>query len=144
MESGHSRKPLKIGVKEGDGEPPGYEWTVLILDVAFKEAMKFLDENQYDHVARQFRELAKCREPTQCQTVDVRNIEDFFELRDKGGILGRINIRVFFHVDRERRKVAVLGTINKTNDGKTPAGVRIQMRRRKRQYQDLMNHSNID
>ena len=34
-------KKLKTGVQEGGGPPPGYRWSVLILDMAFSES-KFL------------------------------------------------------------------------------------------------------
>ncbi len=56
-------KPIKIGVKEGGGPPPGYEWNVEILDQAFEEAIEFLDEDQYDHMAEQVRQLARQPDP---------------------------------------------------------------------------------
>lgn len=40
-----AKKLLKIGVQRGAGPPPGYRWTVLILDIAFDEAMSFLSED---------------------------------------------------------------------------------------------------
>ncbi len=129
------RKPVKVGVKEGGGPFPGYKWNVDLLDQSHGEAMSFLTEDQYDHIARQVRELAMEDEPTQCLTVDVRPIECFFELRDKGGILKRINVRVFFFLNREEpRTIVVLGCINKKNDGKTPDYARVLMRYRMRKY----------
>src|SRR5262245_30271387 len=92
----HMSEILKIGVHQGDGPPPGYAWNVLIIDFAFDEAMKFLDEAQYAHLAEQFRELAGQADPTRSLTVSVDAIEDFHELRDKGGVLGKINVRVFY------------------------------------------------
>ena len=50
---------VKIGVKEGGGLPPGYEWNVEIFDQAFDEAMSFLTEDEYAHLASQVRELAR-------------------------------------------------------------------------------------
>lgn len=95
-----SRKPdppqAKIAVQQGGGPPPGYQWTVLILDQAYKEATQLLDDDQYAHLAAQVKELARADEPTRSETVDVRAIGDFHEIRDKGGILKRLNIRVFF------------------------------------------------
>ena len=29
------RKEVKVGVKEGDGPPPGYKWNVAILEVSY-------------------------------------------------------------------------------------------------------------
>lgn len=128
------RKPVKIGVKEGGGPPPGYQWNVEILEQAFAEAMGFLNADQYSHLASQFRELAGQDEPSQSQTVDVRPIEDFYELRDKGGILRRMNTRIFFFIHKKMRTIIILGAIKKENDGATPTGDKITMRRRKRLY----------
>lgn len=134
MADDQPRKPIKVGVRAGGGSPPGYKWKVDVLDHAYREAMAIMDEEQYSHIARQFRELASEDEPTTSQTIDIRSIEDFFELRDKGGVLKKLNIRVFFCICREKRTLAVLGTMNKKNDGKTPDHVRILMRYRMRKY----------
>src|SRR6059036_3055152 len=93
------RKAVKVGVHEGGGPPPGYLWSVAILDQSFSEAMAILNGDQYEHLARQVKELAKEPDPTHSQTVDVRPIDHFYELREKGGILKRLNMRVFFFVD---------------------------------------------
>src|SRR5437763_654509 len=98
MAEDQSRKTVKVGVKEGDGPPPGYQWNVDVLDQAHSNAMSFLSEEQYDHLARQVRELARQDEPTRRETVDVRSVEEFYEIRDKGGVLKKINARVFFCV----------------------------------------------
>lgn len=45
---------VKVGVRQGGGPPPGYRWTVLIPDLAYTEAMKFLSDDQYQHLAMQF------------------------------------------------------------------------------------------
>jgi hypothetical protein len=78
--------------------------------------------------------LARGDEPTKCQTVDVRPIEDYFEIRDKGGLLKKINARIFFCVCHSTRTIAVVGAINKKNDGPTPDHVKILMRYRTRRY----------
>ena len=67
-------------------------------------------------------------------TNDVRPIEGFHELRDKGGILGNLNVRVFFTLQKSESALVVLGVIKKQNDGPTPAGDKIRMRRRMRKY----------
>ena len=134
------RKGLKIGVKEGGGPPPGYQWNVDLLDQAVAEAMSFLTQEQYDHIARQVRELARENDPTRSATVDVRPIEGFYEIRDKGGVLKKINVRVFFCLCRKTRTIAILGAINKKNDGATPQYVKILMEYRTRNY--LNEHGN--
>jgi phage-related protein len=128
------RRSVKIGVKERGGPPPGYLWNVALLGQAYDEAMSFLNEDQYSHLACQVRELAAQEEPTRCETVDVRPIEDFHEIRDKGGILGKINARIFFFNHKETRTIVILGAIKKENDGPTPIGDLRTMRRRKRIY----------
>jgi hypothetical protein len=129
-----SKKPVKIGVRIGGGPPPGYAWNADIIDRAYDEAMKFLDAEQYDHMAGQVRELALQDDPTHSQTVDVRPIEDFHEIRDKGGILKSLNVRVFFFARKETRTIVVLGAVKKENNGPTPGVDKITMRRRKRLY----------
>jgi hypothetical protein len=130
------RKAVKIGVKEGGGPPPGYQWNVDILEQSFEEATAFLNEDQYDHLANQVRELARQGDPTHSNTVDVRSVEDFHEIREKGGVLKRLNVRVFFFVHVPSRTIVVLGTIKKENNGPTPMGDKITMRRRKRLYME--------
>ena len=128
------RKTVKIGVKEGGGPALGYRWNVEVLDRAYDEAMGFLNQDQYDHLAAQVRELARQDDPTHSDTVDVRPIEDDHEVRDKGGILGKINVRVFFFVRKPSRSIVVLGAIKKEEDGATSTADKITMRWRKRQY----------
>lgn len=127
-------KPVKVGVREGGGPPPGYRWNVDIIDRAFDEAMGFLDLDQYDHIANQVRDLASQDDPSHSQSVDVRPIEGFHEIRDKGGILKRMNTRIFFFIFKPTRTIVVLGAIKKEADGPTPDGDRITMRRRMRLY----------
>src|SRR4051794_11182375 len=98
-------KPIKIGVKEGGGPPPGYRWNVEIFDQAYDAAMAFLDEDQYSHMVAQVQELARQDDPTHSETVDVRPIEDSYEIRDKGGILQRLNVRIFFFVHKSSRTI---------------------------------------
>lgn len=111
------------------------EWRFLWNDRYRADARaeaSFLDEIQYHHVADQFKVLAEHTDPRRSEVVDVRSIEDFFELRDKGGPLGGINLRVFFTVDRRTRTILVPGVIKKQNDGPTLLKDKIRMRARKR------------
>lgn len=125
---------VKVGVEKGGGPPPGYVWNVWILDLAFEEAMSYLTQDQYQHVAMQFKELAREIDPSHPATASVDAVEDFFELRDKGGVLGNMNVRVFFCLDKDRAAIVVLGTIKKQNNGPTPLGDKLRMARRRRKY----------
>ena len=68
------------------------------------------------------RELARQEDPTHSSTVDVRPVEDFHGIRDKVGVLGRINVRVFFFFYKPTRTIVVIGAIKKENNGLTPMG----------------------
>ncbi len=125
---------LKVGVWQGGGPPPGYRYTVLIPDVAYDEAIGFLRPDQYSHAAEMVKDLAAQDDPTHSPSQRVEAIDDYHELKDKGGILGKINLRVFFYVDKARSVLLVLGAINKNIEGQTPRSVRIRMRRRLRKY----------
>jgi len=125
---------IKVGVRRGSGPPPGYLWTVFLLDFVHDEAMKFLTPAQYEHVSGLVRELATSDDPTHPVGLSVSSIEDFHELRDRAGVLGGLNVRVFFYFDKQIAAIVVLGAIAKQNNGKTPVGDRIRMQRRKRKY----------
>lgn len=127
------KKQLKTGVNQGDGTPP-FQWNIIVLDLAMKEASSFLDDAQYHHVAEQVQELAREVDPTHPATQRVASVEDFFELKDKGGPLGKINVRVFFFMDKPHVAIVVLGAIFKQNEGKTPEADKVRMGRRKRKY----------
>ena len=116
------------------GPPPGHEWNVEYLSVAQHEALRFLTTAQYRHMVDQLRSLAREKDPTHPCTVRVENIEDFWELKDKGGPLGKINVRVFFFLVNDDRTIVVLGAFKKENDGLTPPATRVLMRARKRKY----------
>lgn len=127
-------KPVRVGLRQGGGPEPGYLWSVLYLSSARAEAGDFLTESQYAHVVDLMRALAREPQPTHPRTVDVRAVEDFWEIRDKGGILGKVNLRVFFVVNAEEKQIIVLGAINKSAEGQTPTWAKIRIRRRIREH----------
>lgn len=127
-------KPLKAGLKAGGGPLPGYCWNVAYLSVAREEAMRFLNEEQYAHAVDLVRALASEPDPTHPSTVTVETIEEFFELKDKGGVLGKINLRVYFIIDRSEKLIVILDAIKKEADGQTPTWVKIRVRNRVRRF----------
>ncbi len=84
------------------------------MELAFREATKAFNQAQYQHLVLQFQELAREDIPTHSKTADIDAIEDFHELRDKGGVLGSVNARVFFGIDKQSRAIVILGAIQKT------------------------------
>ena len=105
-----------------------------MIDFVRAEVLAFLNIDQYQHFVLQFKELARENDPGHSQTASVDAIEDFFELRDKGGILGKLNVRIFFHLDKARSAIVILGGIKKQNEGATPPGDKRRMARRRRKY----------
>lgn len=130
------KKEVKIGVRKGGGAPPGYLWTVKVLEVAYREATAFLTETEYQHMAMQVKMLATERTPSHSQFCSVDAVEDYHELREFGGPLGGKNVRIFFglRTGQGANELVVLGAIIKQNNGPTPQGDKIRMRRRWRKY----------
>ena len=129
-----AKKQVKVGVNQGDGPPPGFLWNVWMLGFSQDEAGRFLNEGQYVHLALEMQDLATERSPSHSQRFSIDAIEDFFELRDWGGILYPFNVRVYFGIDKSRSALVVLGVTNKQNNGPTPVGDKVRMRRRWKKY----------
>lgn len=125
---------VKTLAVKGGGPPPGFAWNVKGLDLAEREARETLEPKHYRHIKFAFQELAREKTPSHTAVCDVKPIEDFFELRDCGGVLGNKNVRVFFGLDKDSSSIVILGTILKKNDGQTRQGDKIRMRRRWRKY----------
>lgn len=96
--------------------------------------MQFLSEAQYGHVIDLMQALAAEPDPRRPKSLTVARIDDFYELKDKGGILGKINLRVFFIVEERDRVVLVLGAIKKEAEDQTPEWAKIRIRSRIRRY----------
>ncbi len=127
-------KSLKVGLREGAGAPPGYLWNVFYLSVARDEATGFLNDGQYAHAVDLLRALASEPDPGRAVIVAVEAVEDFYELKDKGGILGRINLRIFFTVLPKEKAILVLGAIKKEAEGQTPTWAKTRIRYRLRKF----------
>ncbi|MCC7291232.1 MAG: hypothetical protein IT449_04115 [Phycisphaerales bacterium] len=107
-------------------------WSLAYLDVTATEGRKLLTEDQYAHLVQQFEALSCEEDPRRSRTQDIRQIEDFWELREKGGLLGRMNVRVYFTVLESERLILVLKVYKKEEEGQTPGYVKIAVRNRLR------------
>jgi hypothetical protein len=122
---------LVIKPSPSEGEPAA--WRLAFFEQAVAEAKSFLTEPQYAHAVEQFELLAQEEDPTHPVLADVKAINDFHELRDKGGVLGKINLRVYFWVcDAPLRIIVVLGAWKKEAEGKTPPRILARMKSRRR------------
>ncbi len=115
-------------------------WGLAYLKVASSEGRTFLNEMQYDHAVEQFEILACEKDPSHPgRGLDVQPHGDFFELRDKGGVLRKINLRVYFIlIDKPTKTIVVLGAYKKEDEGQTPKRVVIKMKNRARIVRTLL------
>ena len=98
--------------------------------------MGFLTLLQYRHIRDQYWDLARQTDPAHpaYQLVDVRTIGTYFELRDKGGILGKINFRGYFYIDKENKLIVILGADKKERESQTGQAVKERIEHRLRTY----------
>ena len=80
-------------------------WQLRYLAVADDEADGILDPDEKSYVIQQCRDLATNQDPTHSPTQDVRAIDAYHELRLKGGLLGKKNIRVFFFLWKRKTRI---------------------------------------
>jgi len=59
---------------------------------------------------------------------------DFWELKAKGGTLGRKNMRVYFRHDDKNNDIVVLHTYKKEDDGQSPPHIQIRLKNRWKCY----------
>ena len=122
---------IRAVLRQGSGDPPA-QWSVYVLEAANTSAEKLLNPEQREHVIEQVRDLARHADPGRSNVLDIDRVEDFYELRDKGGLLGKINLRVFYFFRKDKRTLVILGVERKEAEGQTPAWMKIKMRARKR------------
>lgn len=135
MDEAKSKKPVRVLVWQGGGAPPGYEWTVNCLTLAYDDATRLLDDGQYEYIAMQVRDLAQHKNPMISSTLDVDKVETFWELREKGGPLGKgVNVRVFFDTVDQHRVLRILGVDVKKKEGHTSVPVKERIQRRQRKW----------
>jgi hypothetical protein len=64
----------------------------------------------------------------------IESIQSFYELKEKGGILGRINLRVYFGTIPEEHKLVIAKTYKKDEEGPPPRYVVISVEDRLEEY----------
>ena len=119
---------------ENGGPPPGYLWGVEAFPQVRHEAVKVISDDQFRHIADQVKELARLKEPSKSELVDVRRVDNMYELRDSGGELRNLNVRLFFYIDKSRNVLVLLGFFKKKTDGPTPRVDKLRMKTRLNRY----------
>lgn len=109
--------------------------TVVVLEAAKKEGRAFLTPGQYEHIVQLEQELVEFGSSKLRPDLDIRQLEGtLWELRDKGGVLGKKNVRVYFAFLSERHEIVVLSTYKKEDDGPLPRHIVIRVKNRLRHY----------
>lgn len=97
-----------------------HEWVVVALNVAKAEGRKILSKPQYEHIKEILERLVDFGDKEELSDLSIEPIGSFWELREKGGILGRINLRIYFGTLPEDWELVIAKTYKKEDDGKTP------------------------
>lgn len=129
---------MEIRYRGANSGSDARKWTPAYLTAAETDARKFLNDLQYEHAVQQILSLCEEDDPSHPVLSDVRAVDEFFELRDKYGVLGKINLRVFFALFREQRTLVVLGAWKKEQEDQTPVRIVKRMKWRKRQAQAVV------
>jgi hypothetical protein len=117
------------------GTAVGATWQdIVVLAVAAKEGYDELTPEQYLHVQDQVKQLVGFGRRDFESILSIAPFGDFWELKEKGGTLGKKNLRVYFAFDPKANEVVVLHTYKKEDDGKAPPHIMIRLRNRLRMY----------
>ena len=106
-------------------------WHITYLASAKDDAKRiFTDDVAYSHAVSMVEQLAYEKDPTHSQTQDVKKIGEFYELKVKGGMIGKINLRIYFALVPADKLIHVLSVFKKENDGKAPKNIIKRIKRR--------------
>jgi hypothetical protein len=104
-------------------EEPRKVWIVVALDVAKREGQKILNKAQYQHIKEVLKRLVDFGNDEELSDLAIEPIASFWELKEKWGILGRINLRVYFGTFPEDMELVIAKTYKKEDDGKAPSHI---------------------
>ena len=107
---------------------------VVVPDVVRREARKFLSIGQYVHVTDFVKQLVGFGSRRYDRTMRIEALGDFWELKEKGGVLGRINVRIYFAFVEANNQVILLSAYKKEDDGAAPPHIILRLRNRLRAY----------
>lgn len=96
---------------------------------------QLLSGSQKDHIWDVIRDVALENDPLQCPTVEIVRVtlpsgSQVYVLRDRNGILKKLQLQVFFEVQQESRTLLFLGACNHPHAQRLsyPIGLSIETR----------------
>jgi len=110
------------------------KWVVVILESAKKEGHKILTDPQYEYIKGILKRLTDFGNDEELSDLRIEPIEDFGELKEKGGVLGKINLRIYFGAEPEDKEVVVAKAYKKEDEGRAPRHVVIAVQNRLEEY----------
>jgi hypothetical protein len=122
--------------KTGTVDVKSTYFTVKVLAMAKKEGREFLRPAQYLHVTDIIKRLAYFNRPEEMSDMRIEKVVDFYELKEKGGPLGKINLRIFFGVFADTREIVVVKVYKKEQEHRTPRHIVLNVQSRLRKYRN--------
>lgn len=107
---------------------------VVVLPHAVREAKEILNNGQYFHVVEVVKRLVHFGDEVELWDLRIEAIDDFYELKLKGGMVGKVNLRVYFADLSSQNEIVVLKTYKKEVEDKTPRHVVITLEDRLSAY----------
>lgn len=117
--------------------------TVVVLGKAAKEGREILSEGQYLHVKDLLKQLVGFAERDFESNLTLGTFHEFWALKEKGGILGNKNLRVYFKHHPPGNEVVVLHAYKKEDEGSPPPDLKIKLRNRWNCYLNGTFDSNL-
>jgi len=115
----------------------GQAWQrVIVLPIAAKEGWNELTPGQYLHVKDHVKQLVGFGRKEFDTSITIAPFGEFWELKIKGGVLGKKNIRVYFKHHQSANEIVVLHTYKKEDDGQAPRHIPIKLKNRFKFYLD--------
>ena len=103
---------------------------VVVIGIAAKEGWEELTPGQYLHLKDLVKQLVGVGRKEYESHLNIGPFGDFWELKEKGGTLGRKNMRVYFRFDSNVNDVVVLHTYKKEDDGQAPPHIKTRLKNR--------------
>jgi hypothetical protein len=122
---------------EGQGEPEN-RWTLLSLKRVRKEIEQLLNPAQLAQIKYYFALMCQSDDPCDVEGLDYEKLagEDFYESRFRNNVFNRLNIRVYYLVDSEYRRIVILKVYQKAYGGQLNLPTKQNCRARINEYQD--------